>query len=401
MVAAGLGRRFGGQAPKQFLQAAGRPLLAWSVAALSSLEEIERIVVVLPEASLEEWAPAAEEWSKGKAVAVAGGSDRQESVYLGLQAVGDGCGWVLVHDGARPCVTAEWARRVLQAAFRSRSATLAAPVADTLRRQASPKDGESAVVPRDGLWAVQTPQAFDRRLLMEAHERAIRDGFRGTDDVTLVERLGVQPELVEGPRWNMKVTAPGDLELVEAWLGRAWAAQASAQGGLDRPGGTEEAQAGLRVGIGYDVHRTAEGRPLILGGVSVEAPFGLLGHSDADVLTHAVMDALLGAAALGDIGKHFPDTDPAYAGASSIRLLEEVARLLKIEGWRVGNVDATVTAERPKLQPYIPAMRAKLAEALQVEAEAVSVKATTAERLGFAGAGEGIEARAVALIVKA
>ncbi|MBQ7454905.1 MAG: 2-C-methyl-D-erythritol 2,4-cyclodiphosphate synthase, partial [Clostridia bacterium] len=230
----------------------------------------------------------------------------------------------------------------------------------------------TATPDRSVLRAVQTPQGFSRALLERAH-REITD--RCTDDAALVSRLGVPVRLVSGSPRNIKLTAKEDLAMAEFYLGGR-----------------------LRVGHGYDAHRLVEGRKLILGGVDIPYEKGLLGHSDADVLLHAIMDALLGAAALGDIGKHFPPSDASYKDISSVQLLEKTAALLTEAGFSVQNVDATVVAQRPKLAPYLTQMRQNIADALKIDVSAISVKATTTEGMGFEGRGEGISAHAVALV---
>lgn len=229
-----------------------------------------------------------------------------------------------------------------------------------------------ATLERSELFAVQTPQVFQVDLIKAALVKALEDGAALTDDCGAVERLGIGVSLTQGDYCNLKITTPEDLAVAEALFCLEGAA--------------------VRIGHGYDVHRLVEGRRLILGGVEVPFDKGLLGHSDADVLTHAVMDALLGACALGDIGHLFPDSDPAYAGADSLRLLDEVVSRLRQRGYRVGNVDATVLAQAPKLAPYLEQMRRNLARRLQVPMDAVSVKATTEEGLGFTGTGDGIAA---------
>lgn len=231
---------------------------------------------------------------------------------------------------------------------------------------------------RSMLYAVQTPQCFDRAQYLAALDRLGAEQVQYiTDDCSLFELAGLPVRLTQGDYANRKITTKEDL-----------------------PAPGSEGEKKMRIGHGYDVHRLVEGRKLILGGVEVPFEKGLLGHSDADVLAHAIMDAVLGAAALGDIGKHFPDTDPAYAGADSLKLAQAVAALMRQNGWRVVNIDSTILCQRPKLAPYIPVMREKLAAAFGLEPDAVSVKATTEEHLGFTGEGLGIAAHAVALIEK-
>ena len=312
---------------------------------------------------------------------VAGGATRAESAKNGvLAAHGE---LVAVHDAARPFVSPAVIAAVLEAAARYGAAAPAVPVKDTIK-QAVPGDGKTvpeaclvrSTPDRSTLYAVQTPQCFDRTQYLAALQELDAEKARlVTDDCSLFELTGRSVQLTQGDYANLKITTRED---------------------LPRPVQKEEMR--MRIGHGYDVHRLVEGRKLILGGVEIPFEKGLLGHSDADVLAHAVMDAVLGAAALGDIGQHFPDNDPAYAGADSLELARHVARILSEHGYRVENIDATILCQRPKLAPHIPAMRANLAAAFGLPVDAVSVKATTEEHLGFTGEGLGIAAHAVALI---
>ena len=312
---------------------------------------------------------------------VPGGTTRAESAKNGvLAAAGE---IVAVHDAARPFVSQAVIAAALAAAARCGAAAPAVPVKDTIK-QAARGDGKTvpdacpvqATPDRSTLYAVQTPQCFDRAAYLAALEELDEEKARlVTDDCSLFELTGRPVQLTQGDYANLKITTRED---------------------LPRPEQKEEHK--MRIGHGYDVHRLVEDRKLILGGVEIPFEKGLLGHSDADVLTHAVMDAVLGAAALGDIGQHFPDNDPAYAGADSLKLAGHVAQILKEHGYRIENIDATILCQRPKLAPHIPAMRANLAAAFGLPADAVSVKATTEEHLGFTGEGLGIAAHAVALI---
>ena len=312
---------------------------------------------------------------------VAGGATRAESAKNGvLAAHGE---LVAVHDAARPFVSQAVIAAVLEAAARCGAAAPAVPVKDTIK-QAVPGDGKTvpeaclvrSTPDRSTLYAVQTPQCFDRTQYLAALQELDAEKARlVTDDCSLFELTGRSVQLTQGDYANLKITTRED---------------------LPRPVQKEETR--MRIGHGYDVHRLVEGRKLILGGVEIPFEKGLLGHSDADVLAHAVMDAVLGAAALGDIGQHFPDNDPAYAGADSLELARHVAHILSEHGYRVENIDATILCQRPKLAPHIPAMRANLAAAFGLPVDAVSVKATTEEHLGFTGEGLGIAAHAVALI---
>ena len=312
---------------------------------------------------------------------VAGGATRAESAKNGvLAAHGE---LVAVHDAARPFVSPAVIAAVLEAADRCGAAAPAVPVKDTIK-QAVPGDGKTvpeaclvhSTPDRSILYAVQTPQCFDRTQYLAALQELDAEKARlVTDDCSLFELTGRSVQLTQGDYANLKITTRED---------------------LPRPVQKEETR--MRIGHGYDVHRLVEGRKLILGGVEIPFEKGLLGHSDADVLAHAVMDAVLGAAALGDIGQHFPDNDPAYAGADSLELARHVARILSEHDYRLENIDATILCQRPKLAPHIPAMQANLAAAFGLPVDAVSVKATTEEHLGFTGEGLGIAAHAVALI---
>ena len=299
-----------------------------------------------------------------------GGETRQDSVLIGTLEAGK-CSLIAVHDGARPLVDDETVRNVIESVRQYGSGVASTPVTDTIK-QVAPDLTVLSTPDRSALRAVQTPQGFRRELLERAHRELT---LRCTDDAALVSCLGVTIHLCEGSPRNIKLTTQEDIALAQTLLGAL-----------------------PRVGHGYDAHRLVEGRRLILGGVEIPYEKGLLGHSDADVLVHAVIDALLGAAALGDIGQHFPDRDPEYKDISSIKLLAETARLLREAGYRVGNVDATLIAQRPKLAAHIPAMRQHIADALDVDVSMVSVKATTTEGMGFEGEGAGISAHAVALL---
>ena len=312
---------------------------------------------------------------------VVGGATRAESAKNGVLAASGTL--VAVHDAARPFVSQQVITAALEAAAQCGAAAPAVPVKDTIKAAVR---GSGKTVPEDcfvhatpdrsTLYAVQTPQCFDRAAYLAALEELDAEKARlVTDDCSLFELTGRPVQLTQGDYANLKITTRED---------------------LPRPEQKEEHK--MRIGHGYDVHRLVEGRKLILGGVEVPFEKGLLGHSDADVLAHAVMDAVLGAAALGDIGQHFPDNDPAYAGADSLELARHVARILSEHGYRVENIDATILCQRPKLAPHIPAMRANLAAAFGLPVDAVSVKATTEEHLGFTGEGLGIAAHAVALI---
>lgn len=381
VVAAGRGERMGGGPKKQFRLLQGRPVLHWSLEALFEAPSVDGIVVVAPAEDVDRLRQELTESFPGGRVAsvVEGGSSRAESVRKGLSRVPETCAWVIVHDAARPLLTPELVGRVLDGARQSGAATAAIPMADTVK-EADERGFALRTLDRSRLWRIQTPQAFRRELLWEAHQRA--GSGEATDDCQLVEALGAQVRLVEGDPRNLKITTEGDWAVVQAL------AETPARSRRRR----------IATGFGFDLHRLVEGRRLVLGGVEIPYPLGLLGHSDADALAHAVIDALLGAASLGDIGTHFPDTDPRYSGADSLHLLEEAAALARRRGVRVLHVDAFVSAEAPRLRPHIEAMRRNLASAIGVDAAQVNVKAGTGEGAGPVGRGEVIEARAVVTV---
>lgn len=365
IVAAGASRRMGFDKLSYRLPD-GRTVLETSCALFAAHPAVSQLVLVAGgnRAQCETIAAACPK----PCTVVQGGATRADSVRSGLAAA-DGQ-LVAIHDAARPFASVELITAALQAAAETGAAAPAVPVKDTIK--VADKDGRVITTPdRATLYAVQTPQCFDRALYLQALEAVSGEkASLVTDDCSLFELAGLPVTLTAGDYANLKITTKEDLQKENT----------------------------MRIGHGYDVHRLVEDRKLILGGVEVPYEKGLLGHSDADVLLHAVMDAVLGAAALGDIGQHFPDTDPAYKGADSLALTREVARIIAAHGYKVGNIDATILCQRPKLAPHIPAMRQNIADAFGLPLDAVSVKATTEEHLGFTGEGLGIAAHAVALI---
>jgi 2-C-methyl-D-erythritol 4-phosphate cytidylyltransferase/2-C-methyl-D-erythritol 2,4-cyclodiphosphate synthase len=369
--AAGSGVRVGLGEPKQWAEIAGRPMVVHTLQRLAACGEVDRIVLVVDDPGRAEDVLAAWPLAKLEAV-VPGGARRQDSVRAGLAVAGE-ADLVAVHDAARPLVTPALVARVIEVAGKTGAAVAAIQVEDTL------KMGDEAnlvreTVDRSGLWRIQTPQVFRCEWLVEAHELADRRGLSFADDAGLVEALGRDVTLVPGEAVNFKVTSADDLELARRLLaGR------------------------VRVGHGYDVHRLAEGRRLVLAGIEVPFERGLVGYSDADVMTHAVCDAVLGAAGAGDLGRHFPDTDHRWQDADSLDLLSRVMKIAAEYGCRPVQVDVTLLAEAPKIAPFVEAMRANLARVLGLPASEVSVKATTTEGLGIIGGGRGMAALAVAV----
>ena len=377
ILAGGSGSRMGADRNKVLLSLRGEPVIVRAVRAFRGL--VDGVILVSRREDIPEISEALHRAGLAADI-VPGGATRQDSVWNDLCALPEGCRHVLIHDGARCMVDPQIILRCKESVEACGTGVAAVPAVDTIK-QVNPDEVVTATPDRSSLRAVQTPQGFDLVLIRRAHEAARANGFLGTDDASLVERLGHPVRLTAGSRQNIKLTTPEDLKMAEAFLGRSFPA--------------------LRIGQGYDVHRLVEGRDLILCGVTVPHTLGLLGHSDADVALHALMDAMLGAMALGDIGKHFPDTDERYRGISSMKLLEHVVTLLAAHGARVTNCDVTIVAQKPKLLPHIPQMRQNVADALSLPLDRVNVKATTTERLAFEGREEGISAQAVVMVAQA
>ena len=380
--AAGVGTRMARELPKQYLQVAGSTLLEHSLQALLACASIETVVVALH--SEDDLASELDLLSSERVLCTAGGAQRKDSVLAALNALSQLAAshdWVLVHDAARPGVATQDIQQLIdQVKLRGMGGILAQRINDTVKL-ADTAGQVLKTLDRSHLWRAQTPQMFRygqlREALLQAHERELEV----TDEASAMELAGHPVQLVEGAANNLKVTVPSDLALAEFYLH------------------TEKHRAdSMRIGHGYDVHRFGPGNYVVLGGVNIPFERALEAHSDGDVLIHALCDALLGAAGLGDIGAHFPDTDPANANIDSRLLLRQVVKRLAAAGWQVTNLDTTVVAQEPKLSSHIAAMQVNLAADCNVTAEQVNVKATTTEKLGFAGRGEGIAAHAVVLL---
>ena len=385
LLAAGSGERMRSTTKKAFLSVGNRSLLRRSAEAFESCEEIAAIVAVVPEDCVEEAERELAGLTKVKACVI-GGAFRAESAKRGVLAARpegiapEQC-FVAVHDAARCLVCPEDIRAVISAAVLRGAASASFPATDTVKRV----DDEGRVLqtlPRGQIALAMTPQVFRLDLYLRALDTC-SDLSSLTDDNSLFEQAGIPVYCVRTGKNNFKITFPEDVALANALLS-----------------GTEEASdmGEYRIGHGYDVHAFADGRSLILGGVCVPFERGLAGHSDADVLVHAIMDALLGAVGEGDIGRHFPDRDPAYLNISSLVLLERTAEILAAHGARVINLDTTVVLQAPKIAPYIGQMREQIARTLGIARERINIKATTEEHLGFTGRGEGAAAHAVASV---
>jgi 2-C-methyl-D-erythritol 4-phosphate cytidylyltransferase/2-C-methyl-D-erythritol 2,4-cyclodiphosphate synthase len=391
--AAGRGTRFESNIPKQYAPLSGATVLEWSLAALLREPRITGVVVPLA-AEDPHWAALGGVSRHPKVQTTIGGSSRQDSVMKGLEALEGQAApedWILVHDAARPCLSSVDIRALIDALEvpadvvsddvvprdAPAGAILASPIVDTVKRE---RDGVVDVtVDRQGLWRALTPQVFRFAQLKQALREATRLGIAVTDEAQAMERLGVRARLVPGSPFNIKVTRTEDLSIAAAVLKN-----------------TESSQ--MRIGQGFDVHAFGEGDHVILGGVKIDFPKGIVAHSDGDVVIHALCDALLGALGEGDIGQHFPDSDPRYRGANSRVFLREVTARMHAAGFTLVNADVTVLAEAPRIAKHRGAMAANLAADLCVSARLINIKATTTERLGFIGRGEGLAASAAVLL---
>jgi 2-C-methyl-D-erythritol 4-phosphate cytidylyltransferase/2-C-methyl-D-erythritol 2,4-cyclodiphosphate synthase len=383
IAAGGQGTRLGAGVPKQWLAIDGLTLLERSVAAFDAHPRVSEIVIVVPPGTTDAPIPPTATAQR----VVTGGARRQDSVAEGFAAVSAQASVILVHDAARPFVTADVIDRAIDGALAGGAVVPAVPVHDTVKQIVPGDLRVVGTLPRETLFLAQTPQAFRRDVLAAAIE-AGRGGASGTDEAMLAEQAGHEVRLVAGDDANVKITTAADLE-------RARAGSLPDRIGPDRMG-----PPAFRIGTGYDLHVFVERRPLILGGVRIPYDRGLKGHSDADAVCHAVTDAILGAANLGDIGRLFPDTDPRYKDADSLVLLADAAARVRAAGWLVVNVDVVVIAERPKIGPHAAAMQASLAATLGVEAGAIAIKGKTNEGVDATGRGEALAVHAVALIAR-
>lgn len=380
ITAGGIGRRMGSSIPKQYLSLAGIPVLIHTINAFLQVPAINNIILVVPAEHIPETHDILKKHKKQNCCKViAGGIRRQDSVKAGMEAT-CGADYVAVHDGVRPLISRETIERTISGAQKYGAAIAAIPVKDTLKSVTA--DSISNTVDREGLWQAQTPQTVQTNLLKKAYKIAEKDYFEGTDEASLLEHAGIPVTVVEGSEKNIKITRPEDLVVADALI---------TEGEMKSP-------AQIKIGHGYDAHRLVSDRPLVLGGVTIPHTKGLLGHSDADVLTHALCDAMLGAVGAGDIGRHFPDSDTQYKGIESIKLLKRVTEILTTKGYRLGNADITVIAQKPKLAPFLAEMQQNLAKACETEHSAINIKATTTEEMGFTGRQEGIACHAVVVI---
>jgi len=358
---------------KTFLQVEGIPVIIHTLRAFAKCPFVDHIVVVARPADIPEIERLVTEWEVAKVQAItSGGKERQDSVYCGLKALNsETTEWVFIHDGARPLVSLETLEKVYASVQQHKAVGVGVPVKDTIKVV---EDGiVESTLDRAKLWAIQTPQAFAYELILKAHGEAERLGIVATDDCALIEREGHKVHLVEGQYENIKITTPSDLRVMEAMI----------------DSGKNQRTA---VGFGFDVHRLVSGRKLVLCGVEIPFEKGLDGHSDADVAVHALMDALLGASGLGDIGRHFPDSSAEFKDISSLILLSQVKKLLAKH--TINNIDITIVAQKPKIAPYVEQMRISLAAVLGISSETINIKGTTTEFLGYTGRGEGIAAYA-------
>jgi 2-C-methyl-D-erythritol 4-phosphate cytidylyltransferase/2-C-methyl-D-erythritol 2,4-cyclodiphosphate synthase len=380
--AGGAGKRLKSHIAKQYLLLDSVPVLVHTLKVFQKSKEIDEIIIALPpEDVVHIRQELAEKYGLTKVIkAVAGGNERQDSVGNCLVAIEGKCDLVVIHDAVRPFVTEELIRQVVESA-RTTGATIAGVRTKDTIKEVKEDNMVGATVPRQNLWLTQTPQAFDFELLKKAYQTAYTENFYGTDDASLVERLGKEVKMIEGSYENIKITTNEDMLMADTLI-------------------KKNSKTGFRTGFGYDSHRFDAGRKLVLGGVEIPFDKGLYGHSDADALIHAICDALLGATGAGDIGRHFPDNDPEYKNISSMILLERVNKIIKAKGFDINNIDATVVMEQPKLAPSAAKMVANIARVLNISKDSINIKAKTNEGMGFTGRNEGVAVFAIAAVTE-
>lgn len=380
IAAAGSGTRMGFSKNKVLVPLLGVPILVRSIEKFTCQAWVEQIIVVVRREDYSEVESLIKQWDLRVDKLIIGGKRRQDSVALGLESLSPDIEWVFIHDAARPLIESRIINDVYNQVSKYQAIGVAVPVKDTIKVINNVQVVEDTPI-RANLWAIQTPQVFSYSLIKQAYQQAKISGWEVTDDCSLVENMGFPVKLIEGSYTNIKITTKEDLQLAAVLLKM-------------QTGGSLV----MKSGMGYDVHRLTKGRQLILAGVEIDHPYGLAGHSDADVVTHALMDSLLGAAGLGDIGRHFPDTEPEYRGISSIELLKRVMAKLNSLDYQINNVDLIIVAQKPKLAPYVECMRTVLAKTMRIDPGNINIKATTTEGLGFCGREEGIAAFASATI---
>lgn len=375
--AAGFGTRMRTAEPKQYLLLCGKPIIIHTVEAFIKNRYIIDIIVVVPRDRVEDTKRLfiLHNISTKSVIVIAGGRRRQDSVFLGLTALPPENDIVLVHDGARPLISQEVINRCYEGAVRYGAVIAAVPVKDTLKK-VGVGEKVSITVNRENLYQAQTPQAAQTKLLLQAYDA--NGDIDVTDESSLLEKANIPVTIVEGAETNIKVTRPEDLSLADKIIAKEVST--------------------MRIGHGYDAHRFAENRKLVLGGITIPHSHGLAGHSDADVLTHALCDAILGALGAGDIGRHFPDSDAAFKDIYSIKLLKEVIATAHKKGYTLGNADITIVCQAPKLAPHIDEMKNVLSKSCDSAPESINIKATTTEKMGFPGRKEGISCHAVVLL---
>ncbi len=375
IAAAGMSRRMGNTSSKQLLKINSKTVIEYSLDTFSSSELVSEIIIVTKAEDIPETTAISSRYPKVRSI-VLGGAERYDSVRNAFSEVSKDVDLVAIHDAARPLITTEFINELFQKCVEYGAVCPVGRVTDTVKKSENGVTIDETI-DRNILFAAQTPQVFKRDLYERALNHLQTSSINFTDDASMAEALGESVHILVNPKPNIKITHEADVGLAMLYLS----------------GGGR-----MKIGHGYDVHKLVENRALILGGVNIPHTHGLLGHSDADVLVHAIMDAIIGALGLGDIGKHFPDTDDKYKGISSILLLKHVKGLLDKNGYKIGNVDATLIAQKPKLAPFIDEMKRNVAQALECPVDAINIKATTEEGLGFTGDLSGISAHAVAII---